>query len=107
MTRNAHRSARRLVLAIGLAIMALSLVLFLAGCATTTAADGPVYVTTAAPAIPAECSARCPAEPKLPIEDITDIAAAKDRSAMKTALRCEAHYRRTCAARLKVLLPPL
>lgn len=77
--------------------------LALAGCGGTPPA--PVYISTPLPEIPAECEARCPAEPKLPKQDITDLGAAKDRLALKAWGRCERHYRATCAARLKVLLP--
>lgn len=78
-----------------------ALVLLLAGCSQATP---PIFVTTKQPEIPPECSARCPPEPKLPLQDITDIDAAKDRSAMKKAFRCEKHQRATCASRLKVIL---
>jgi len=109
MTRNdIARRARRLVLAIGLAIMALALVFLLAGCSQTPPPE-PIIVTAAPPDIPPECVVICPGEPKLPGDgaiDIADDIAAKDRFAMKTALRCERHARSTCAARLKVTHQP-
>jgi hypothetical protein len=73
------------------------------GC--TKQPESPVYVTSTLPEIPVECSAECPAEPRLPDDDIRADVAARDRSAMKRAYRCERHARVTCAARLKVLLP--
>ncbi len=82
--------------------MAAVLILALAGCAQP---EPPVYVTSTLPEIPVECDTTCPAEPRLPDEDITATVAARDRSAMKRAYRCERHARVTCAARLKVLLP--
>ena len=73
----------------------------LAGCSSAPAP----YIPPELPAIPVECEAQCPAEPRLPDADIRADAAARDRVAMKRALRCERHYRATCTARLKVLLP--
>lgn len=94
------------------AIYAICMVLALAGCALLAACapapHNPVYVTTALPAIPAECTAPGPREPKLHgdgADDIDDLAAVKDRIALKSAFRTERHYRRTCADRLKVVLP--
>ena len=87
-----------------LTISASLVVLLLAGC-TAAPTDSPVYVPAFLPEIPAECSAACPAEPKLPEQDIDDLAAVKDRVAMKAFGRCERHKRRVCAERLKVVLP--
>jgi hypothetical protein len=77
----------------------------LAACSTAPADNAPVYIASELPSIPAECTQRCPAEPKLPEQDIDDLAAVKDRLAMKTFGRCERHKRRVCAERLKVVLP--
>jgi hypothetical protein len=83
--------------------LAVALVLALAGCAQ--APPEPVYVTTPLPAIPVECEASCPPEPMLPDRDITASMAARDRSDMKRALRCERHFRAVCRAQLEVVLP--
>jgi hypothetical protein len=83
-------------------IVVVTVMLVLVGC---TKPEPPVYVTSTLPEIPVECSVECPGEPRLPDEDITAIAAARDRTAMKRAYRCERHARATCTARLKVLLP--
>jgi hypothetical protein len=74
----------------------------IAGCSTMPPPE-PVYVASPLPSLPAECESICPAEPKLPVKDISAADVAKDRTAFKRALRCERHQRRTCAARLKVL----
>jgi hypothetical protein len=71
----------------------------LAGCAQ------PVTLSPELPAIPIECEAQCPAEPRLPNQDVRADVAARDRTELKRAYRCEQHYRATCVARLKVLLP--
>jgi hypothetical protein len=73
----------------------------LAGCAKET----PPFVTVEHPVLPAECFTASPPEPKLPAEDISDLGAVRDREALKTALRTEKAYRRTCGERLKVLFP--
>ena len=84
--------------------MALCAALLLAGC-VATGTEAPVYLTPDLPPIPAECTAPSRREPKLPDQDIDDLAAAKDRLALKNAFRGERHLRRVCAERLKVVLP--
>lgn len=75
----------------------------LVGCAKPEPAP---FVTAELPAIPDECTAQCPGEPRLPEQDITDLVAATDRDRLKRFGRCERQMRRVCADRLKVLLPP-
>jgi hypothetical protein len=76
--------------------------LVLAGCMKE---EPPAFVASVTPPIPADCLAMCPAEPKLPDQDISDVAAVRDREKLKSVIRCNQHYRDACAAQLKVILP--
>lgn len=80
---------------------AIVLMLVLTGCTK----EPPLFVTTALPAIPAECKGPWPGEPKLPDRDVKRSEAAKDRVALKGAFRTERHYRRVCLERLETVLP--
>jgi hypothetical protein len=82
----------------------LMLLLLLGGCATQQA---PIYVTQDLPEIPLHCDTAqrpTPKAPTLPDEDITDLAAAKDRLAFKQAHRIASAYRSACYEELRVLL---
>jgi hypothetical protein len=74
--------------------------LALAGCS-----QAPPFVATPLPPIPAECRGPWPTEPKLPDADVRRSVGAKDRAALKEALRFERHQRRTCLDRLETVLP--
>jgi hypothetical protein len=71
----------------------------------------PAPTSLTAPVLPCECLTDCrpaPAEPKVAAdmpEGVSDLAAARDRQALKDAFRAERHNRATCTARLTVLFP--
>jgi hypothetical protein len=73
----------------------------LAACAK----DPPIYVTTALPTAPSECTSPATREPRLDeTRDATDLDAAKDRVALKNAFRRERALRKSCGAQLGKLL---
>ena len=77
----------------------------LAGCAKEAP---PAYIAAELPDIPDHCDlAKTPNPPdiKLPNTDITDVAAAKDRLALKSQAKTLKAYRQTCSDQLRILLP--
>lgn len=88
-----------------LATAILLAVILLAGCSK----DEPVpFITTEAPALPAECVAPATPEPKLPGQGKRDVMvdeAARDRAALRSAYRSERILRSACKQRLEVLFP--
>ena len=59
------------------------------------------YVAVVMPATPPECLQTDTAEPQLPDDDIDDDVAARDRRALKHALRQSNALRRVCRAALE------
>jgi hypothetical protein len=68
------------------------------GCSSTRLQSHVAIVT---PATPPECLEGPIAEPKLPDADITDDVAARDRDALKRAVRASEAKRRICRAALE------
>lgn len=91
---------RRAYTVAGIVLAAVIVLLALTGCS-----QAPPFVSTPLPAIPAECRGPWPSEPKLPDADVRRSVGARDRDALKTALRTERRYRRTCLERLEAVLP--
>lgn len=81
-------------------ILIVVVIIILAGCS-----QAPPYVAEPLPAIPAECRGPWPGEPRLPDTDVRRSVGAKDRAALKDALRFERHQRRVCLERLEAVLP--
>lgn len=78
--------------------------LILAGCSPTPPPQ-PVFVAADMPDPPAACVAPATREPKLDKRhDVDDLAAVKDRSALKDAFRTERNLRRSCGEQLRTLL---